>query len=1449
VRKCAVRCIFKSAVRALLACGALAGSVPATANNVSGAWSPVKPWPLIAVHAVLMPDGRILSYGSTSTGQQTAIFIYDVWDPAAGLDAGHTTLPNNTGTDIFCSSQVVLPGGGFVFIAGGDNWTGSGTTNTGNNNSNTFNYTNNTLTRQNNMNRARWYSSSTTLLNGETYIQGGTGGTDRPEIRSVTGAFRLLSSADTSGLDFMFPRNFIAPDGRVFGFDSAGRMYYVNTSGTGAVTSAGQFGGPTGSDSSTAMYRPGRILQFGGNSSGALVIDINGASPAVSATGSLSSRRRLVNATILADGKVLATGGSDVWNELVGVNYSAEIWNPATGQWTRGANEARSRLYHSTAVLMPDASVLVLGGGAPGPENNTNVEVYYPPYLYNAAGGFAARPVIAGAPSTIDIGETFAVDLGGTGTIGRVVMIKTTSVSHSFNMDQRFIELTFQQSGDSLVAQAPTRATDAPPGYYLLFVLNSAGAPSVARIVRVPVAPVVNPAVTPVLANPGAQSGEAGTPESLQLSATDPNGDTLTYGASGLPPGLSVNPVTGAINGTPTAAGSFNVVASATDGVNTDSESFVWTIAQGPPFVLDTPPPPPPAVAGSTVTFTASVQGGASIQYQWDFDDGTPATPFSSSATIQHQFAEAGIYYVMLTARDASGTTQSTTFVQLVHYPLTANRPAISANIAFEDRSSGVDRIWVVNQDHNSVSAFSAATYGKLATITVGSAPRAVAVRGNGEVWVTNKSSASISVIDSASLAVTRTVTLPFASQPFGIVADPAGNTMYVALEASGRVLKLDAASGAVLASLAVGANVRHLSLTGDGARLYASRFITPPLPGESTAAVQTTAGGLPVGGEVVVVNAAAMSVASTLVLRHSDKPDFENQGRGIPNYLGAAAISPDGRSAWVPSKQDNVKRGARRDGQALNFQNTVRAISSRIDLAAGAEDYARRIDHDNSGVASAIAFDRLGVYAFVALETSRQVAVVDAHRGFEIFRFGVGRAPQGLALAPDGQRLFVNNFLDRTVGIYDLSELLAEGIANVPRVASKLSHSVEKLSAEVLLGKRLFYDAQDTRLARDGYISCASCHNDGGHDGRTWDLTGFGEGLRNTVSLRGRAGAQGFLHWSNNFDEVQDFEGQIRALSGGTGLMANADFNAGARSQPLGDPKAGLSADLDALAAYVKSLSTFAASPLRNADGSMTAAGNAGRSVFVAKNCASCHGGNGFTKSGINNPEDVGTIDADSGSRLGGPLGGIDVPTLRDAWATAPYLHRGSAATLGDAIRAHSGITVTDPELANLAAYVSQIGSQESAPGTSTGTPSTGTGLRGRYFNNTALTGSPALERIERVNFSWTDSPGPGVNANLFSTRWTGFVEASASGSFRFQTRSNDGVRLWIDGNLVVDHWASHATANDITAAIPMTKNQRYSVTLEFYDNSGTAVARLYWLRPGQTTYAIISSTRLYAD
>ncbi len=461
-------------------------TIPADAGT-RGAWSGVYDWPLIPIHLAMLPDGRLMSYGTDENGRQTGKTIYDVFDPALGLINGHMTLPKATLADLFCSATIFLSSTDQMLTVGGDNWSTSlqSTLNTGNNSSNLFTPGTNTLAAARNMNRARWYATTTTLLNGETFIMGGLGGEDRPEIRGTDGTFRLMSGANTSRLDYYYPRNFLAPDGRIFGYDSYANYYYISTGGTGLVTIVNQWDSSYfGDDSTAAMFKPGRILQFGGNSNKAAVIDLRTVPPTFTPTGSLSSHRSLVNATVLPNGTVLATGGSDVYNTLTGVNNAAEIWDPSTGVWTVGAAGALARLYHSVGMLMPDGTVLVGGGGAWGPLNNTNVEFYYPPYLFNADGTMATRPTITSAPTVTNIGDTFSIALGDTSQITKVTMIKTGAVTHSFNMEQRFQELTFTRAGNVLSVQSPKNAVDAPPGYYLLFVLNAAGVPSQARIVK-----------------------------------------------------------------------------------------------------------------------------------------------------------------------------------------------------------------------------------------------------------------------------------------------------------------------------------------------------------------------------------------------------------------------------------------------------------------------------------------------------------------------------------------------------------------------------------------------------------------------------------------------------------------------------------------------------------------------------------------------------------------------------------------------------------------------------------------------------------------------------------------------------------------------------------------------------------------------------------------------------
>jgi YVTN family beta-propeller protein len=1552
---------------ASLACGCALAQTAAAQPQLDGLWSPVFDWPLIAVHAALTPDGRVLTYGTDGAGKQTGYFIYDIWDPGAGLSGGHLTLDNMTLTDIFCSSQVILPQSGEIFIAGGDNWTGTGTTNTGNNNSNLFDPISNTLARSANLNRARWYSSSTVLVNGDVYIQGGNGGADFPEVRQQNGSFRLLTTASTSAMAATFPRNFLAPDGRIFGYDNAGRMYYVSTAGTGALATAGQLpSANAGWTSSAAMFRPGKIIQMGGNSNAATVIDINGPLPTVAPTQSMSTQRQWVSATVLPDGKVLATGGSQVENQLTGVNNRAEIWDPATGQWRLGTAGVPARLYHSSALLLPDATVLVAGGGAPGPQVNTNAEIYFPPYLFDDSGALAVRPTIESAPSEAEVGATLNLEV--TGDVRRVTLVKSGSVTHSVNMDQRFIELPFTGSDGLLWAQLPPRATDTPPGFYHVFVLDAAGVPSVAKMLRINVAATPNTAVDytptiggsgggaytlacaadevlvgahgrigtyvnqigpdcvrvdqfgrwigdpvarpvtgtltsgttfaklcprdfavsgfrggssqyvnqielqcraltpsggltgagsylgavgtggtaqplqtcgtenpvyalygrsgswldafgvlcrpgvitpvstnslPVVANPGAQSWIVGTAVDLAITATDGDGDTLTFGASGLPAGLQIDAASGRITGAPAAPGAGQALVTASDGTESGLATFNWTVAATAALTVDPMPPQTSQLADSAVTYTAGAHGGVNVRYKWEFGDGSPETAYAPTPSTVHTFTSPGIYFVTLTVTDDLGVPAIQRFVQTIHLPPTAQRGRNSANVMYEPRTGANSRLWVVNQDNDSVSVFDAVTNARLAEVTVGAAPRSIAIAPDGRIWVVNDKAATISIVSPATLAVTQTVTLPRASQPFGLVFSPAVNQAFVALAGSGALLKLDGTSGAQLGSLAVGANPRHVAIDGAGTTVYVSRFVTPPQPGEETASVSSQRDGVATGGEVLAVDAGGMTLRQTIVLRHSDKLDAESQGGGVPNYLGAVVISPDGKSATVPSKQDNIARGMLRSGANLNFQNTVRAISSRIDLLASAEDYARRIDHDNSSVASAAIYDALGVYLYVALETSREVAVVDAHGGHELFRIDVGRAPQGLALSPDGKRLYVSNFMDRTVGVYDLSELQRTGQWTAPAVATLASVGTERLNATVLAGKRLFYDARDTRLARDRYLSCASCHNDGGQDGRVWDLTGMGEGLRNTISLRGPAAAQGRLHWTANFDEVQDFEAQIRSLSGGTGLMTDAAFNTGTRSQPLGDPKAGLSADLDALAAYVASLNEFAPSPNRTSSGALTAEGTAGRAVFKRENCAACHSGTAFTNSSTNTLQDVGTIKPSSGQRLGGPLTGLDTPTLRSVWQTAPYLHDGSAPTLAAAIAAHSGVTLNATDLASLAGYVGQIDPSETTAPVNTAptivNPGSQAGIVGKAVS---LQISASDADGDALAYSATSLPA-GLAINAVTGRITGTPTAA--------TASNVTVKV-SDGRATAQATFKFTISKDTTAP---SKPGKPSITL----------------------------------
>ena len=186
--------------------------------------------------------------------------------------------------------------------------------------------------------------------------------------------------------------------------------------------------------------------------------------------------RRQQNATLLPDGKVLVTGGTSGpgFNNPNTPVFAAEMWDPATETWTTMASAQIPRLYHSAAVLLPDGRVLTTGGNG-----FTQTEIYEPPYLFKGT-----RPTITSAPATVNYGQTFFVETTDAASVTQVTWISLSSTTHAFNMNQRINRLNFSQVAGGLNVVAPSNANLAPPGHYMLFILNGNGVPSVAKIIQ-----------------------------------------------------------------------------------------------------------------------------------------------------------------------------------------------------------------------------------------------------------------------------------------------------------------------------------------------------------------------------------------------------------------------------------------------------------------------------------------------------------------------------------------------------------------------------------------------------------------------------------------------------------------------------------------------------------------------------------------------------------------------------------------------------------------------------------------------------------------------------------------------------------------------------------------------------------------------------------------------------
>lgn len=439
---------------------------PAGQTAQVGQWSAVLPAPIVQVHLHLLVDGRVLSFGGSSG-------IPQVWDPVTGL---FTAVPSPA--LMFCSGHAFLPDGR-VLVSGGGTGNGLGHTN-----SDIFDPATTSWTAGPTMGYARWYPTNTTLPDGEVLTVAGADENGNPvpipEVGDGT-TWRSLTSANLTLSNY--PRDFVAPDGRIFMAGPSQPSQWLDVSGAGTWSAGPSMNYGSRSYGAAVMYESGKILFVGGNSTPtntAEVIDLNQSNPQWSYTGSLTYARWNLNATVLPTGEVLVTGGvaGDRANPALKVN-ATELWNPTTGTWSLLASSAPLlRGYHSTSLLLPDGRVLHSGGGAGGGTiDNLNFEIFSPPYLFKGA-----RPTVTGVSGTPGYGQSLTLQTADAATITRVSLIRFGSVTHAFDQGQRLISLGFSQVAGGVSFTLPSSRNIAPPGPYMVFLVNGNGVPSVARI-------------------------------------------------------------------------------------------------------------------------------------------------------------------------------------------------------------------------------------------------------------------------------------------------------------------------------------------------------------------------------------------------------------------------------------------------------------------------------------------------------------------------------------------------------------------------------------------------------------------------------------------------------------------------------------------------------------------------------------------------------------------------------------------------------------------------------------------------------------------------------------------------------------------------------------------------------------------------------------------------------
>jgi Domain of unknown function (DUF1929)/Legume lectin domain/Glyoxal oxidase N-terminus len=570
--------------------------------------------PINPVHATLLHTGKVLIVSGSGNVPENKNFQAAIWDPQSG-----TITQQPVDFDMFCNGMVTLFDGR-PFVLGGtiqyDPFLGDVRTSV-------FDPLTNIFTDQQSMVHGRWYPTATTLGDGRIMVFSGLN-----ENNATNTAVEIYTVGQGWSPEIvapwtppLYPRMHLLPNGKVFYSGETTISKYFNPSNNNWTLNVAttNYGGKRTYGSSVLLpltpasgYKPKVMILGGGNPSTLTteIIDLSATTPKWVYGPNMSQPRIEMDATLLPNGKVLANGGSLNDEDTTTASTNADLYDPIANTFSSAGTEAFPRLYHSVTLLMPDATVWVAGSNPVRRTYEPHMEIYSPPYLFNPDGTPAIRPAITSVSSTlVGYGSGFQVQTTDAANITSVVLMRNGASTHAFDMEQRYVGLNFSAGSGVLNVTGPPNGNIAPPGYYMLFILNAAGVPSVAIMVQVSFAANDRPPTGTITSPASDVNILAGQSVSYSGTGMDPDGTVTGYswvfpGGSPSSSNLSV-PGNVVYNMPGTYVTSFTV----TDNVGlTDPHPPTRTITVSPaPFSVSLSPSTQSVSQGSSLNYTTTV--------------------------------------------------------------------------------------------------------------------------------------------------------------------------------------------------------------------------------------------------------------------------------------------------------------------------------------------------------------------------------------------------------------------------------------------------------------------------------------------------------------------------------------------------------------------------------------------------------------------------------------------------------------------------------------------------------------------------------------------------------------------------------------------------------------------------------------------------------------------------